>query len=81
MYLYYMTYQVVDVPQSVNCENCVPCMRIRLMEMGFISGQDIEVGERKLGLHVVHMVSENGHIEQTFALRPEELGRICLNQK
>jgi Fe2+ transport system protein FeoA len=51
------------------------------MEMGFISGQDIEVGERKLGLHVVHMVSENGHIEQTFALRPEELGRICLNQK
>jgi Fe2+ transport system protein FeoA len=56
-------------------------MRIRLMEMGFISGQDIEVGERKLGLHVVHMVSENGHIEQTFALRPEELGRICLNQK
>jgi Fe2+ transport system protein FeoA len=76
-----MTYQVMDVPQSVNCENCVPCMRTRLMEMGFISGQDIEVGERKLGLHIIHMLSKSGHIEQTFALRPEELGIICLNQK
>jgi Fe2+ transport system protein FeoA len=56
-------------------------MRMRLMELGFIEGQDIEVGEKKLGLHLIHMLSVNGDIEQTIALRPEELGRICLNQK
>jgi Fe2+ transport system protein FeoA len=56
-------------------------MRMRLMELGFIEGQDIEVGEKKFGLHLVHMLSVNGDIEQTIALRPEELGRICLNQK
>jgi hypothetical protein len=49
--------------------------------LGFIQGQQIEIGEEKFGLHVVHMVSEKGHIEQTIALRPEELGRVCLNQK
>ena len=76
-----MLYNIIDVPQPENCDKCVPCMRMRLMEMGFISGQEIEVGEKKLGLHMVHMISSHGHIEQTFALRPEELGRICLNQK
>lgn len=56
-------------------------MRMKLMELGFIEGQDIEVGEKKMGLHLVHMLSTNGDIEQTIALRPEELGRICLNKK
>ena len=76
-----MLYEVIDVPQPENCDKCVPCMRIRLMEMGFIEGQEIEVGDKKMGLHMVHMLSVNGDIEQTFALRPEELGRICLNKK
>jgi Fe2+ transport system protein FeoA len=76
-----MLHKVIDVPQPENCDKCVPCMRIRLMEMGFIEGQEIEVGDKKMGLHMVHMLSVNGDIEQTFALRPEELGRICLNQK
>ena len=76
-----MLYEVIGVPQPENCDKCVPCMRMRLMELGFIEGQDIEVGEKKFGLHLVHMLSVNGDIEQTIALRPEELGRICLNQK
>ena len=38
-----MSYKVLDVPQSLNCQHCVPCMRIRLMEMGFIEGQEIEI--------------------------------------
>lgn len=73
-----MSHKVIDVPQPENCDKCVPCMRMKLMELGFIEGQEIEVGDKKMGLHMVHMLSPNGDIEQTFALRPEELGRICL---
>jgi Fe2+ transport system protein FeoA len=51
------------------------------MELGFIQGQEIEVGGEKLGLHIVHLLSSNGSISQTIALRKEELGRICLKEK
>lgn len=76
-----MSQEVIDVPQSINCENCNPCIRLRLMELGFIQGQEIEVGGEKLGLHIVHLLSNNGTISQTIALRKEELGRICLKEK
>ena len=73
-----MKYEVVDVPQSENCQNCVPCLRLRLMEMGFITWERIEFGERRLGLYMVNILSENDHISSVVALRQEELDRICL---
>ena len=76
-----MIYDVIDVPQPEDCQNCTPCMRMRLMEMGFIFGQQIEIEKKRLGLWMVHMISDNGTIEQTFALRPEELDRICIKEK
>jgi Fe2+ transport system protein FeoA len=76
-----MLYDVIDVPQPEDCQNCTPCMRMRLMEMGFIFGQQIEIEKKRLGLWMVHMISDNGTIEQTFALRPEELDRICIKEK
>jgi Fe2+ transport system protein FeoA len=74
------TYDVIDVPANDPCENCTPCLRLRLMDMGFIAGQKIEIEEKRLGLWIVNMVSENGNQEQTFALRPEELDRMCLKE-
>lgn len=76
-----MYYEVLDVPQSQNCENCVPCLRLRLMEIGFIQGQMIEIKDKKLGLYIVNVLSELGHVTQTIVLRPEELNRICLKEK
>jgi Fe2+ transport system protein FeoA len=73
-----MKYEVVDVPQSENCEKCVPCLRLRLMEMGFIMGERIEFGESRLGLYMVNILTENDHISSVVALRQEELDRICL---
>lgn len=73
-------YDVIDVPQSTNCENCTPCMRIRLMEMGFVMGQRLEIERERMGLYVVHMLENNGTISQTIALRREELGRVCLKE-
>lgn len=75
-----MLYDIIDVPQSENCQNCAPCMRLKLMEMGFIKGQHIEIMDKKFGLYLVNILSESGHVNSTVALRSEELGRICLKQ-
>jgi Fe2+ transport system protein FeoA len=73
-----MKYEVVDVPQNNPCENCVPCMRLKLMEMGFIHGQEIEISDKKFGLYLVNILSDGGQIDSTIGLRQEELDRICL---
>lgn len=73
-------YDVIDVPQATNCENCPSCVRMRLLEMGFIPGQRISVEKERLGMFIVHMITDNGVINQTIALRSEELGRICLKK-
>ena len=70
-----MSYEVIDVPQNDPCENCTPCMRMKLMELGFIFGQEIDITEKMNGLYVVDMLSECGNVEQTIALRKEELER------
>jgi Fe2+ transport system protein FeoA len=75
-----MVYEVIDVPQPINCESCNPCLRIRLMELGFITGQKIELGKKRLGLYSVNVLSDNGDVAQTIALREEELDRICLKE-
>lgn len=76
-----MRYEVIDVPQPKDCQNCTPCMRMKLLEIGFIVGQEIEVSEKMNGMYVVDMYSPNGNVEQTIALRKEELGRICYKIK
>ena len=76
-----MKCEVIDVPQNEPCEHCIPCMRMKLMEMGFLEGQEIEVTEKMKGLFVVDMISPNGFIEQTIALRKEELDRVCYKIK
>jgi len=75
-----MFYEVIDVPQPTNCQNCNPCLRIRLMELGFISGQKIELGKKRMGLYSINVLSDNGYVTQTIALREEELDRICLKE-
>ena len=73
-----MKYEIIDVPQPENCEKCTPCLRLRLMEMGFITGERIEYGEKRLGLYTVNILSENDDVSLVIALRQEELDRICL---
>ena len=73
--------EVIDVPQNDPCQHCTPCMRMKLMEIGFLEGQEIEVTEKIKGLFVVDMLSPNGNVEQTIALRKEELDRICYKLK
>ena len=75
-----MKYEVVDIPQPENCEKCTPCLRLRMMELGLITGQKIEINDKRLGLWLVNILSDNDDVATTIALRPEELDRICLKE-
>jgi Fe2+ transport system protein FeoA len=79
LYLYYMNIkEVIDIPENNPCNHCTPCLRLRLMEMGFIEGQKINIHTKRMGLWIVDVLSENEDVLSTYALRPEELDRICL---
>ena len=73
-----MIYEIIDIPEPENCEKCVPCLRLRMMEMGFITGERIEFGESRLGLYTVNILSDNNDVSSVVALRQEELNRICM---
>jgi Fe2+ transport system protein FeoA len=75
-----MVYEVVDVPESEPCDNCILCLRLKLMEMGFVPGQNIEIGKKQFGLLIVYMITKSGQIEQTIALRQDEMDRVCLKE-
>ena len=68
----------IDFKQPENCERCVPCLRIRLMEMGLITGERVEIEDKRLGLWIVNILSDNEDTSSRVALRQEELDRICL---
>lgn len=73
-------FNVIDVPQPEDCKKCTPCLRLRMMEMGFISGQKIEIMDKRLGLWLINILSDNHSTASTIALRQEELDRICLKE-
>ena len=73
-------YEILDVPQKNPCSNCIPCMRLRLMEMGFIAGEKIEVVKKFSGLKLVNILNENNNVMSTIALRDEEFDRICVKE-
>lgn len=75
-----MKYEIVDLPEPKDCQKCVPCMRIRLMEMGLINGEKIEIKDSRLGLWMVNVLTENNNVCQTIALRQEEIDKICLKE-
>jgi Fe2+ transport system protein FeoA len=72
------TVRIKDVPQNSPCFECTPCMRLRLMELGFLEGQKIELSKHSVGLWVVKILTDNGNISSTLALREEELDRILI---
>ena len=71
---------VSDVPQAINCKNCVPCTRLKLMEMGFYNGEKIHIVDHKLGLWLVDVLSDGHNTAYTIALRDDEMERICLSE-
>jgi len=75
------TVKIKGVPQSSPCYNCTPCLRLRLMELGLLEGQKIELSKHSLGLWVINILSDNGSTSSTLALREEELNKILIEDE
>ena len=73
-----MKYEILDLPHPENCERCTPCLRIRLMEMGLITEERVEIEDKRLGLWIINILTDNENTSSRVALRQEELDRICL---
>ena len=73
-------YRVVDVPQSSPCFNCKPCIRLRMMEMGFVCGEIIRVKQHSLGIYLVALLTKEGTECQSIALREDEANRIIFEK-
>ena len=71
-------YTVVDIPQPMDTLHCDFCIRVKLLEMGLVPGTHIRIEKERLGINIVHLLSSNGSIETTLALRSEELLNVCL---
>lgn len=76
-----MICEVIDVPQNNPCQMCNPCIRMRLMELGIITGSIIDIQEKMDGMFILNVISDNGSIEQSFGVRKDELERICYKLK
>jgi Fe2+ transport system protein FeoA len=74
-------FTVEDVPQSEPCLNCTPCLRLRIMEMGIIPGEKIELEKHHLGLWTVNILTNNNNISSTIAMRDEEMERIFVESE
>lgn len=69
-------YKVIEVSEGSPCQNCTPCLRLRLMELGFVCGEIVRVKNHQLGIYVLSVLSYNGDECSTIALRDDEASRI-----
>lgn len=71
-------YTVQDVIPNDPCLDCITCVRLRLMELGFHKGSKLKIIKHTLGIWVIQFLSDNNYSEQTIALRDEETLQIIL---
>jgi Fe2+ transport system protein FeoA len=74
-------FTVEDVPQNEPCLNCTPCLRLRIMEMGIMPGEKIELEKHHLGLWKVNILSNNNNVVSTIAMRDEEMERVFIESQ
>lgn len=73
-------YRVVDIPEAEHCLKCKPCIRLRMMEMGFICGEIIKVKLHQNGVYLVSLLTNGGEECQSIAVRDNELSKIIFEK-
>ena len=77
----HVMYEVIDVPQSEECLNCIPCLRLKMMEMSFIAGQKILLTRKQHGIVLIDFLSDHSSDPvYSIALRDEEAQRIIVKE-
>jgi Fe2+ transport system protein FeoA len=75
------TVKIKDISESSPCHYCNPCIKLRLMELGLLEGQQIELSKHSVGLWIVKILNENNATTSTLALREEELDKILIEDE
>lgn len=73
-------FTIKDVPVSNPCLNCNPCVRLRIMELGMIEGEKIEIVANQTGLWRINILGANGSTVSRIALRDEEFKRLFIEE-
>ncbi len=71
-------FTVKDVPVSIPCLNCQPCVRLRIMELGIFEGEKIQIVSHQTGLWRINILGTNGLTVSRIALRDEEFKRLFI---
>lgn len=71
------TYKIISIPENNPCLNCIPCMRLRKMEIGLIPGEIITIENHTLGIWVIEI---KGFATSKFALRDEEIVNVFIEE-
>lgn len=69
-------FEVQDVPKDNPCLNCGNCLRLKLLELGLVSGQKVKIKKMRDKLWTLTFLDNFGNSESTFGLREDELKRI-----
>jgi Fe2+ transport system protein FeoA len=72
------TYKIISIPENNPCLNCVPCMRLRKMEIGLIPGEIITIENHTLGIWVIRI---EGAGLSRFALRENEIDNVFIEEE
>lgn len=67
---------VKDVPQMNPCQKCKSCIRLRLLELGIVSGQKVKIKKLHQDLWTLSLIDNSGNSYSTFGVRKEEAERI-----
>lgn len=69
-------YTILCVPQNDPCQNCTPCLKLKIMEMGMFPSERILMESKKLGIWVVKLLDSRGNVTSTLAMREDEVAGI-----
>lgn len=70
-------YRIKSIAENNPCLNCVPCMRLRKMELGLIPGEEITLEKHILGIWVIKI---EGQGESRLAMRDNEVEGIMIEE-
>lgn len=73
-------FTIKDVPISVPCLNCEPCIRLRIMELGMFENEKIQIVGHQTGLWRINILGTNGLPVSRIALRDEEFNRLFIEE-
>ena len=73
-------YMITEVAAGTPCQECKPCMRLRMMEMCLLPGERIKIEAHSLGIWRISILGDFGDDpSSTIAMRDDEAVRIFID--